>query len=85
MKKFSELKVGDKIYLKDEDIKELEVERLEIRKGVTDFLYLYLKNYEYLVIAKRNFNKKFLVYPSSKFNHIYFSTSMDKLLLECEE
>ena len=84
MKKFSELKVGDKIYLKDEDIKESEIERLEIRKGVTDFLYLYLKNYEYLVIAKRNFNKKILVYPSGKFNHIYFSTSMDKLLLECE-
>ena len=82
MKKFSELAVGDKIYLKDEDIKELKITSVSKR---WDFLYIIFKNYEYIVIAKRNFNKKFLIYPSAKFNHIYFSTSIDKLLIELEE
>ena len=83
-KRFCDLKVGDKIYLKDENIKELEISETETRESSIKFLYLHFTNGEWLAIAKHNFKKDFLTYLSSEFNHISFSTSMDRLLLECE-
>ena len=83
MKKFSELKVGDKIYIQTYGISEsYEIIMLE---NTEDCILIDTVD-ELIFIEKEDFEKEFCILESLFGNtEKCIATSMDRLLLECEE